>query len=474
MNLKKAPIFKIFILPIILVSSITGCNNTNNASSNFINDTNIQDLENINIEELKKEKISITVWNTLGGTSYDLMADYIKKFEIIYPNFSINQVTQGNDSDLDYNLTAAIPAKTTPTMAIIDHLYIADYISYNAIENMSPYFEVNSLNNDEDNDFLSNLLESGTSFSLTNDIYSLPFLNYSNVLYYNESILTDSMISSLNKQLTWEDDENSLISIAKKIKENNDEVIPLYIDSYDSLYILLSHQYNVPYVSLVDTAKGHIDFANNAAIDLVKKVKEWVDKELVSIGDSAKGIDSKNPFDSNVAMAIAPTNKYLNYSSNNKVRATLIPQQNKNYLFNEILGQDAIIFKVSPIKEKIVAWLFYKFITNSENSLELSLNKGCIPLKNSSYNLDFYKNKIENNNNHLEQDILTLYQNLVLSMKQLPSFVGSLTAKEQVGLLLKVVCIKDFSTLSNEEINDYLYNQFENAYTVSVIALGNK
>ncbi len=463
---------QITILSLILVSSITGCNNQNLASSNFNKDTNILDLENIDIEQLRQEKISITIWNTLGGISYNLMDNYIKKFEKIYPNFSITQVTQGTDADLDYNLTAAIPAKKTPTMAMIDHQYIADYISYGSIEKMNAYFEVASLNFAEDNDYLSNLLESGTSFSLTSEIYSLPFLNYSNVLYYNESLLNNSIISLLKNNLKWEGNGNSLIDIAKKIKEDDETVIPLYVDSYESLYTILSYQYNVPYVSLTNLVKGHIDFANDAAIDLVKKVKEWVDNGWICIGENTVGIDSINPFNKNVAMVIAPTNKYLNYTSSN-IRATLIPQQNSEYVFNEILGQEAIIFKVSPLKEKIVAWLFYKFITNAENSLELTLNKECIPLKSSSYYLDLYKNKIENNDNHLEQDILTLYPNLVSSMKQTPSFVGALTSREQVGLLLKVICLKDFSKYSDEEINKYLYEQFKNAYTVSVIALGN-
>jgi len=470
MKLKKAPIFKISILTLILVSSITGCENKN-ASSNFNKDAEINYLENINIDELKKEKIEITVWNTLGGTSYNLMDKYIKDFEKIYPNFSVNQVTQGKDADLDYILTAAIPAQSTPTMAFIDHMYIPEYISYNAIEKLNPYFKLEKIDNIE-NDFLPSLLNSGSSFSLENDIFSVPFLNYTNVLYYNEKIITDISFESLNN-LTWNESDYSLISIARKLKEKNEDVIPIYVESYESLYILLSYQFNIPYTKLVGKVKGQINFANDKSLDMVKVVKEWVDEGLIIIGEDSSKIDYKNPFNSNVAFVIAPSNRYKNYSINNNVRVTLIPQQNQNYLFNEILGQEAIIFKISPIKEKIVAWLFYKYITNSKNSLELSLNNGCIPIKQSSYNLDLYNDLLRSNNNHLEQDILNLYNDLTLTIKQVPSFVGSITVKEQIGLLLKVICRKNFKSLSKEQIDEYLYSQFENAYTVSVIALGN-
>ena len=84
----------------ILVSSCTGKGFSNeNSSSIFTEMTKIEDIERIDLEELKNRKFSLALWSGYTNTQYNKINDFINDFNKIFPNIEIIQLDQGNIDD---------------------------------------------------------------------------------------------------------------------------------------------------------------------------------------------------------------------------------------------------------------------------------------------------------------------------------------------------------------------------------------
>lgn len=469
----KAPFLKkiCLIISFILVSSCTGGVNNKNSSSTFDDITNIEDIEKIDLEELKNKKISITLWNAFSNNQFNIVNKYINEFKNIYPNVTITQLSKGNMEDLDYSLYAAVTAKKTPTIAILNHSYIPEYIRYGAVEELNSFIEAKNINHFEDkNDYIKEIFENGTSFSLDGKMYSLPLFNYSNVLFFNKIYLENSTIDINN--LSWlENNSNSIINLARIIKEKNNAIIPLYVESPEILYKVLSMQFNIPYTKLNGTAEGKFLYTSLEAIELIKKIKDWIDEGLLVIGDDLKLSSNENPL-TKVAMAIAPSNYYPKYElANGNTSVALIPQEDRNNLFNEIISDDFIIFEKEPIENKIMAYLFYKYITNRENCIDYSLYCDSMPIKYSAYSSDEFQKNLSIKD--LEKKLISLYQDIYSSLLPMPTFVGSRTSDKEIRDLLITISNNDFSSLSSKEIDEFIKKSLMKAYNASIMAQGN-
>ena len=476
--MKKPYFAKIFCLSIliILVSSCTGKGFSNgNSSSIFVEMTNKEDIEKIDIDNLKNKEISITIWSASNSKQYNLVNKYINDFKILFPKVNITQLDQGNAEDLDYNLTAAIAAKETPTIAIIDHSYIADYISYNAIEIINPYMDAinTKIENNDRADYISEFWLNGSSFSLDESIYSLPLFNYSNILYYNSTLIKDLNINM--DDLNWSNEsENSIINIARKIKKTNKSIVPLYIENPISLYKLLTYQSEIPYTKLTGKVDGDFLFTSNEVVSIIQDIKQWIDEGLLVLGKNLNITEGQNPFNDKIAMSIAPNNYYSKYQSSNNVLASMIPQVNKDKTYNEIISEDFIIFKKEPIETKIIAWLFYKFITSKENDITTTLSCSTLPLRYSFFESSSYNDAISNesNNNKLKISSLKLYEDLINNIQAEPSFVGKRVSDKEIGKLLMTISNNDFSSLSLKAREEFIKDCLLEAYKQSVLAQG--
>lgn len=456
----------------ILVSSCTGKGFSNgNSSSIFTEMTKIEDIERIDLEELKNRKFSLALWSGYTNTQYNKINDFINDFNKIFPNIEIIQLDQGNIDDLDYNLRAAVVAKKTPSIAIIEHSYISDYISYNSLENMNSYLlaQNTKFENNDQEDYIKELWLNNSSYSLDNSVYSLPLFNYSNVIYYNSTFINNIDMNKLN----WSnDDENSIINVLRDIKNQNKDIIPLYVENPTTLYKLLTYQFNIPYTKLTGTVKGKFLFANNEIVEIIKMVKSWIDEGLLVLGENLNIPVQKNPFVNDIAMAIAPTNYFEKYGlANNLIKSSLIPQANMENKYNEIISDDYIIFKNQPIENKIISWLFYKFITNKDNAIDLSLNCKTLPLRYSTLENENYNGTLSNKED-IKSSTLCLLKEVLKNIKSEPAFVGKRIADKEVGKVLMTVSNNDLSNMSNEQKDKFIKECLSEALKQSSLAQG--
>ena len=189
-------------------------------------------------------------------------------------------------------------------------------------------------------------------------------------------------------------------------------------------------------------------FENDRAKALVAEMKEWYDKGyLITSGSSANNSYTSNMFigeaEPKTVMTIGSTGgtKY-NYTDNFETGVAPIPGGTLN---DHVISQGPSIcfFARATQAEKYAAWLFYKFISNTNNSATYSVLTGYAPVRKSSFTCEIFKNytsdKEKTGKEALIQQTLAFNQSLTSKFFVSPAFKGSSTArKEMDGILANV------------------------------------
>ena len=121
----------------------------------------------------------------------------------------------------------------------------------------------------------------------------------------------------------------------------------------------------------------------------------------------------------------------------------------------------------------LASWLFYKFLTNSENSAHWATETGYIPVRESSYSNEYYISACDKTGKTARslELLKAINAEYCASVSEYyfstPSFKGSSTARTQVGALM-LNALKDGR--NGTTIDDaYLNSKFNTAYNNIVL-----
>ena len=157
----------------------------------------------------------------------------------------------------------------------------------------------------------------------------------------------------------------------------------------------------------------------------------------------------------------APAVKY-NLPTNNEfeVAVAFVPQFNLSNQAVFYNGADISIMKDTTDAERLAAWLFIEYITNTENTTELAMTSGFVPLRYSAFDTTIYQEYL---NTPQAIDIYSSKASMVAylqldHLKYTPGFktidFSSATVREQAKLAIEAIFA---SGLTNQEIIDSLY-----------------
>lgn len=408
----------------------------------------------------------ISFWHTMGQENQKTLNGMIERFNEKYPNITIEHAAQGGYDDIKDKISAAIPAGTTPTMAYCYPDHVAEYMSAGAIEEMSGYAEDKIIGFGKEEwdskggveDFVPSFWEEGRSYGseygIENGLYSVPFSKSTEVLFYNADFFN---AYDLQVPTTWTEME-ALFPRIKEIKP--DLKACLGYDSDANLLITRFEQENIPYT----TADGedHFLFNNEAAKQEVTKLKEWYDKGyLITQGSSANNEYTSNMFVAqDIVMSIGSTGGTgYNYASNFEVGVAAVPAGMRN---DHIISQGPSIcfFARATAAEKYAAWLFYKWISNTQNSAIYSVLTGYSPVRESSFKdpifTDYIDDMKKTGKEALIQKTLDFNQKLMKRFYVSPAFKGSSTARKEMDGILANVFLGTKTV--NEAFDDALTN----------------
>lgn len=447
----------------------------------------------------KKEK-NVVFWHTMGKSSQDILNGYIKAFnEERVKNgkeeIKIEHAAQGGYSDIKAKLIKAIPAKTTPTMAYCYPDHVADYLTANAVVNLDDL--VNDpeigLSAEEKEDY-SMYWGEGTGYNQQGTCYSVPFSKSTEVVFYNaDAYAWYKEKGYLNADTTvptkWinendPDDQTTMLGVCKIFKEHfkeyyvakvapeasadainaaYNEFAPLGYDSDSNMFITLMKQFGYNYTSLNEDNTGNFDLigadrkGTAETRKIVKMVKAWYDAGyLVTQGTLGNGQYTSTYFTNQKCfMSIGSTGgTSYNKSDAFDVRVAAIPQQDQSNPAVIQQGPSIVFFKNKKISEQQIrnSWEFYKYITNAENSAVFSISTGYEPVRKSSYFTETYTD------GHSEDDLYTRVANLTKTLTNSyytsPAFVGSATARDEVGGIISNVCLRDDGSMTLDALMD--------------------
>lgn len=434
---------------------------------------------------------TIHFWCTFGEgavrpavqSAIDKFCELVKEKEGVDVKFSLDY--QGDYNTLLDKVKKSFSAGGTPTIAVAYPDHVADYLAMEGTPGDYVYDLTKYVNDSEigftkqaylgdspdydEDDFVTAFYEEGKQYQ-REGIYSLPFMKSSEVMAYNENavlramkfwkpeITTASALRNYLSTISW----TEFIEMNKVILQNKDQVIssltcPIYYDSDANFLISKICQLEIPYASVDENGKGHIDFetgeARTKVEDLVTSIKEAYDAKLLE----TKGIANKygsTAFQNQQCLFVIGSSGGSGYSmpkagsfTANVVR---VPSSATNPLNRNLYvtqGPTITFLKNRSLSNEEndrrmhYSWMLAKYLTNPEVNTNVTLlgSEGYIPVRDSAYETDLWiewsqvGDMVTKAANTLVQDINGSY----LTTKV---FKGSASLREKIGGIIASVC----------------------------------
>ncbi len=483
----------------LMVAAMVGCSKTAPSESS-----------SATTGPLIKEKTEITLWSITGKNNQAQLQSYIDKFMKAEPNVTVNNVIQTGMSynELKEAVIKGFSANNYPDMVQCYADHVAEYIKYGKAVNLDSYIDNAEYGwtAEDKADIYQSFITEGQEYA-TAGTYSVPYCKSTEAMYYNADILIgldlskyDSSINGGKKlsaayldDLTWEElfehlcpaivAYNDSLPDNKKILKNDQDYSAVFAyDSDDNLFITLAKQYGINYTSVdTTTGKGKFNFGEGEdktkMETLLKKFAEYAKKGyIISKGSAGNNYTNTYFTKQNTLFSVGSTGGYkYQFDSTNpmNVGVAKIPhaEGKSQYTINQ--GPSLSILDHSDANKKLASWLLYKTITDEECSLDWALNSGYMGIRKSNTSNDEYKDASDYESKDAKTiDRLSAYNmtysgrsDVLNSLYVSPAFVGSSTARTQVGAIITKVLTK-----TNDAEKD-IDSWFEDAYNQCLLAL---
>ena len=442
-------------------------------------------------------EISIKFWHCLGHNKRIELEKIVNKFNTEYDGkYEVELFHLGGDYDSlhDTNKTklagGEVPALT---MGYPDSF--AEYISKDI--GQSQILRLDSFINDpnygyseeEIKDFVPGYYAEGTSYHYEGT-WSMPMYKSTEVMYYNETYFkggnaqniakfagnsefttlynrvkstADPEQEDLDALETWVKNNggytyevpttwDELVTLSRqmiadrKAHELKDTFFPFGYDSDANLFISRFAQEGIPFTKADAEGADHFLFNNAKAKELVQDVLDLVNEKVMITKGTLGGSQYTNTYfnEGQLAMTIGSTGgSSYNISSNFKVSLAPVPYGSSQKYIQQ--GPSICFFNNEDDYIHKGAWLFYKMLADTENNAALALENSYDPIRISSYDTENYKNWIALKGQGLKYDIPAITATLKQYYYTSPTFVGSGTARTEIGRLLTYTYINHFS-----------------------------
>lgn len=436
---------KLFVVFLLAVTAIglAGCKKATSYAIDW-------DVISDDLEFDKETPVTVVFWHTMAKTSdpsqgqQALLDLFIEEFKELYPNVTIVHEQKGGYTELRKAIDNALPAGNEPTMAYSYPDHVAGYIQSgqvlplnNLINNKNAEI---ALSEEDIADFIPGYWAEGQVYDNRGSILNLPFLKSTEVMFYNKTFFDTN---NLTVPTTWDE----VKTVSQQIKTIDPTKTPFGYDAGDNLFITASEQKNIPYTSVDDQGNGKILFNNDDAKDMVRYFDEMYEAGLFTTKDMLGGQYTSDMFKAgNLFMSIGSTGGTgYNIPGNNEfeVGVAPIPQFDLNNKAVIQQGPNINLFRKSNVQENIAAWLFLKYITAAEQTARWSVATGYSPVRTSAYDVQVYKDYVEQANPSARTQVFIDVANVVKDQSSYMFtsvvFPNSSKVRDEVGNIFTVV-----------------------------------
>lgn len=435
--------FVALLVTFIVALAFAGCVNVGTTETTTAGETQTTTTLQL-ADELPDEEVEITFWHIYGADKTALLDQLIGEFEAMYPNVTITDTSQTDYNTLREKINMGISVDQVPTMALgyPDHfagyieagatLKLDDYINNNTeyeITNSSSsiFGETITIGLDLD-DFVTSYLAENNQYQ-GGYYYSLPFSKSTEAMAVNTDVLkahlteiraagitiSDNGFLSHTDALTFDQIEALAAIIVDTNGTNPTTNKCEYLLNYDSsgnMYINMSRQWNAPYTNSAgeimidnDTTRSMLNYVQDLFLNNTLALPIAWDQSYGSTnfkyGDVCMSVGSTAGVNYNVPTD-ADTQENLQFGQF-QVDFVPVPQfvstegddftvsiEGTDETFTGSLsavqqGPNIGIFSSASSAEKLYAWLFLKYLIDTDNTAKWAMNTGYLPDRLSAY-----------------------------------------------------------------------------------------
>lgn len=425
------------LLVLVLGLSIMGCVNVGTTESTTTTTVQLAD-------ELPDEQVEITFWHIYGAGKTELLDQLIAEFEAMYPNVTITSTSQSDYNTLREKINMGISVNQVPTMALGYPDHFAGYVTAGAVVSLDQFinstkeYEVTNpassifgetVSTSLDlNDFVTSYLEENNQYQ-GGFYYSVPYSKSTETMAVNNTVLkahvaairaagieiSDNGYLSHETPLTYDEleiltdilvDTNGTNATTKKCE---------YLLNYDSsgnLFINASRQWNAGYTN----SSGEILINNATTRNMLAYIDQLYQDNTVVLpiawdqsygstnfkyGDVCMTVGSTAGVAYNIPSAADPQESLqLGIFDVDFVQVPqFVTTEGDNFTVN-VGGSDVTvsgslsavqqgpnigIFSNASANEKLFAWLFIKYLTDTDNTAKWAMSTGYLPVRLSAY-----------------------------------------------------------------------------------------
>ena len=479
-----------------------------------------------------KEKTKITLWTIVGTQNQVYLNNYIESFKKLEPNVEIENVKQStNYTGLATMVESGFSANNYPDLVQAYPDAVSDFLSYGKAVKLDEYMDSTVSKTGEElagdyesskydksktyqigwtaeekADIVPAYLEEGQGY-VVSGTYSLPFSKSTEAMFYNAALIGlqipgvnngNALTKEYFDNLTWEElfdnfcpnfiaYNDKLPEDQKVLKNDQDYSAVFAYDSDDNLFITLAQQYGYDYTS-IDTTKGvgKCEFNNDGMKSLMKKFNEYAKKGyIISKGSAGDNYTNTYFTKRNTLFSVGSTGGVTyQFDADNPmdVQVARIPQpeggkkdaakgEKKICQINQ--GPSLCVLDHDDENRKLASWLFYKHLTNYENSIDWAINSGYSGIRLSALDSDDFAEAFDESKYDTKtlEKLMARNSKLASTVKDMlytsPSFKGSSECRTQAGGLMTYALTKD-SDMSDAALK----TKFDSAEAQCVIAIG--
>ena len=370
----KKKVVSILLLCTMGVSLISGCGTAKQAEATKTADG----------------KVEVDFWYSGGKTAVNVVQDIVDEFNESQDKYEVKTTTQADYTETYEKLQAGIAGNNAPDMALLDVDKSRNLSEKNLIEDLSSYVEADTDFNADD--FLPVFYNQGKDEN--GKLFALPAYGTTQVLYYNVEAFKNAGIDPESIR-TWQD----LADAAKKMT------------SADGSFIGWEPMWG--YANLVDASLSNGDsllsedgktclINSKEWVDVWESFRTWIhDDKIMKVNSGGQGWEYWYTTIDDVLQ-----NKAGGYTGSSGDQADLdfsIVQAMEQPGFNDNASAptaDAlqlVMLQQSSDEEKQGAFEFMKYFTSAESQAQWSMSTGYIPVRESTQEVQEYKDYTEKN-----------------------------------------------------------------------------
>lgn len=337
-----------------------------------------------------EKPVEITYWYAYGGNIGKANEELVKQFNAEQNEVKVTAVFQGaNYSALQSKLQAAVVAKNTPDVTVIENVATGPFANSGMLQDLSSFIERDKV---DLNDFVPVLL--GNSY-VNDKFYAFPYLRSTNMLYFNATMLKEAGLDPAGPK-TWDE----LFEYAHKLNvpgERSGIAAVIDLSRFESFIVEAGG-------SMLSDDGKQVLFNSPEGVEALEF---WLKLNRDKVADlpyaeNSGDIVKQNFINQRAAMFIQSSSHITSLTeafqqAGVELGATIMPAKVSHG--STSLGSNIAMLSGLPLEKQEAAWTFMKWMTDTEQTVTSSIITGYQPIRHSAINSQEMQDVF--NKNHL-------------------------------------------------------------------------